>query len=175
MLCRQKSHIYYLCYVGKNINDDNYLCYVGKNDISTNKLVLPTKPRIQKLILDHLKKWVTYFPSVADIYVCKVLTHLFRWYHILIKKRNGRPLVLVHSCYGFCITAFTCLAYQRPSLDRGFEFLSWRRLPTYMLSVVIRSQCGYPAMLLSKQLVHYGLLRPGPLVLRKALLKILRL
>ena len=38
----------------------------AKNDISTNKLVLPTKPRIQKLILDHLKKWVTYFPSVAD-------------------------------------------------------------------------------------------------------------
>ncbi len=39
-----------------------------------------------------------------------------------IKKRNDRPLVLVHSLLRLRITAVTCLAYQRPGLDRGFEF-----------------------------------------------------
>ena len=40
-----------------------------------------------------------------------------------------------------------------------------------MLSALIFSVRGYPAMLLAEQLVHYRYVIPGPLVLRNALLK----
>ena len=40
-----------------------------------------------------------------------------------------------------------------------------------MLSAVIRSVLGYPAMLLAEQLVYQRYVRPGPLVLRTALRK----
>src|SRR5690349_3761595 len=41
-----------------------------------------------------------------------------------------------------------------------------------MLSAVIRSGLGYPAMLLAEQPEHQGSVHPGPLVLGTALLKI---
>ena len=41
-----------------------------------------------------------------------------------------------------------------------------------MLSAVIISQRSQPAVLLAEQLAHQRLVRPGPLVLRTALLKI---
>jgi len=41
-----------------------------------------------------------------------------------------------------------------------------------MLSAVFTSQRSQPAMLLAEQLAHQRLVRPGPLVLRTALLKI---
>ena len=40
-----------------------------------------------------------------------------------------------------------------------------------MLSALIFSVRGYPAMLLAEQLVHYRYVIPGPLVLRNVLLK----
>ena len=40
-----------------------------------------------------------------------------------------------------------------------------------MLSAVIPWECGYPALLLMKQLVYQGFPQPGPLVLRSTPLK----
>ena len=43
-----------------------------------------------------------------------------------------------------------------------------------MLSAFIRSKRSYPAMLLTEQLAHQRFILPGPLVLGKSLLNILR-
>ena len=40
-----------------------------------------------------------------------------------------------------------------------------------MHSALIRSELGYPAMLLAEQPAHHGFVIPGPLVLRNVLLK----
>ena len=40
-----------------------------------------------------------------------------------------------------------------------------------MPSALIRSELGYPAMPLARQLVHHRFVHPGPLVLRTGLLK----
>ncbi|EPL03057.1 hypothetical protein CP02DC14_1500, partial [Chlamydia psittaci 02DC14] len=39
-----------------------------------------------------------------------------------------------------------------------------------MLSAVIPSKLGYPAMLLAEQLEHHRFVHPGPLVLRTVLI-----
>ena len=49
--------------------------------------------------------------------------------------------------------------------------LSRGGLPAYMLSAVIPSRHGYPAMRLAPQPVHQRSVRPGPLVLRTTPLK----
>src|SRR3989344_5486072 len=58
-----------------------------------------------------------------------------------------------------------------PCSRTDMDSSSWDRLPAYMLSAVIRNQCGYPAMQLTSQPAHQGLARPGPLVLEANSLK----
>ena len=47
----------------------------------------------------------------------------------------------------------------------GGEILSRGVLPAYMLSAVITSKRGYPALRLAAQLVHQRFVHPGPFVL----------
>src|SRR3989338_3314757 len=51
-----------------------------------------------------------------------------------------------------------------PCSRTDMDSSSWDRLPAYMLSAVIRNQCGYPALQLTSQPAHQGLARLGPLV-----------
>jgi hypothetical protein len=62
-------------------------------------------------------------------------------------------------------------AYQRGSLPRPYrDGESWRRLRAYMLSALIHSELGYPAMPLARQQEHQRFVRPNPLVLKSRLL-----
>ena len=66
------------------------------------------------------------------------------------------------------------MAYQRGSLPRPFKEISSRgEFRAYMLSALISSRHGYPAMPLAGQPVHQRSVRPGPLVLGSAPLKFL--
>ncbi len=53
-----------------------------------------------------------------------------------------------------------------------WEVLSSDWLRTYMLSALIHTQLGYPAVLLAQQQVHQRLVQPGPLVLGSASVKL---
>ena len=68
------------------------------------------------------------------------------------------------------------MTYQPGSLPGAFspkrrDALSWGGLGTYMLSALIPSEHGYPALRLASQQVHRRFVRSGPLVLRTAPLK----
>ena len=68
-------------------------------------------------------------------------------------------------------------AYQRGRLATGltwltqWEFSSWNRLRTYMLSALIPSAGRKAAVPLAGQLPHESCVRPGPLVLGTAFLR----
>ena len=63
--------------------------------------------------------------------------------------------------------SYQCRGLQQPY----WETLSCSMFRAYMLSALITSVRGYPAMPLAEQLAHYWHVQLGPLVLKSGLLK----
>ena len=73
---------------------------------------------------------------------------------------------------GYDITAVTPIAYQRGNLPRPFkEISSCGGFRAYMLSALIPTRHGYPAMPLAEQLAHQRSVPLDPLVLERDPLK----